>query len=271
MRTRLAIVAAGLLSGDRRGGGRITRFKASSTAAKPVHLNGHGHRHGMDQSALLDSYRREKPGRHGYQLDGRMRQPPNIMLRRGFTKRSLEVGTGAHPFRDIKPRTGRNRANGSSVTFKDGKKLFVGGSNPDIPPESKVRARRFSHEIPRFSRCFVTAGMCAIPAGAQTTSSKKAWTPPKTSWGDPDLQGQCRLPPTFPCSGPVSLGDRAELTDAELAQRESQSKKQASEDGEEFAKGGDVTINPPSYWVERGKPVRQASLVVDLRTVEFRP
>jgi hypothetical protein len=24
-----------------------------------------------------------------------------------------------------------------------------------------------------------------------------------------------------------------------------------------------VTINPPSYWVERGKPVRQASLVVD--------
>ncbi len=61
----------------------------------------------------------------------------------------------------------------------------------------------------------------------------------------------------------VSLGDRAELTDAELAQRESQAKKQASEDGEEFAKGGDVTINPPSYWVERGKPVRQASLVVD--------
>ena len=36
---------------------------------------------------------------------------------------------------------------------------------------------------------------------------------------------------------PVNLGERAELTDAELAQRESQAKKQASEDGEEFAKG----------------------------------
>jgi hypothetical protein len=59
-------------------------------------------------------------------------------------------------------------------------------------------------------------------------------------------------------------GQRAELTDAELAQRESQSKKQAAEDGEEFAKAsGEVTINPPSYWVEHGKPVRQASLVID--------
>jgi len=29
------------------------------------------------------------------------------------------------------------RANGSSVTFSDGKKLFVGGSNPDDPNGGK--------------------------------------------------------------------------------------------------------------------------------------
>jgi hypothetical protein len=29
------------------------------------------------------------------------------------------------------------RANGSSVTFADGKKLFVGGSNPDDPNNGK--------------------------------------------------------------------------------------------------------------------------------------
>ena len=40
-------------------------------------------------------------------------------------------------------------------------------------------------------------------------------------------------------------------------------KSRRPKDGEEFAKGGDVTINPPSYWVEHGKPERQASLVVD--------
>jgi hypothetical protein len=102
------------------------------------------------------------------------------------------------------------------------------------------------------------------PAAKTATSSVKPnWRPPKTSWGDPDLQGQWPATANIPMQRPANLGERAELTDAELAQRESQAKKQAAEDGEETAKGGDVTINPPSYWVERGKPVRQASLVVD--------
>ncbi len=106
--------------------------------------------------------------------------------------------------------------------------------------------------------------LSSLPVAAQAPVAKKAWTPPKTSWGDPDLEGQWPATANIPMQRPVSLGERAELTDAELAQREIQSKKQAAEDGEQFAKGsGDVTINPPSYWVEHGKPVRQASLVVD--------
>ena len=61
---------------------------------------------------------------------------PNIMLRRGFTKRSLEVGTEL-TIQGYQAKNGTNRANGSSVTFKDGKKLFVGGSNPDLPDDQK--------------------------------------------------------------------------------------------------------------------------------------
>jgi hypothetical protein len=57
---------------------------------------------------------------------------PNIMLRRGFTKESLLPGTELE-VQGYQAKNGTNRANGSSVTFKDGKKLFVGGSNPDIP------------------------------------------------------------------------------------------------------------------------------------------
>jgi len=56
---------------------------------------------------------------------------PNIMLRRGFTKRSLEKGTEL-AVEGYQAKNGAMRANGSSVTFKDGHKLFVGGSNPDI-------------------------------------------------------------------------------------------------------------------------------------------
>jgi hypothetical protein len=100
-------------------------------------------------------------------------------------------------------------------------------------------------------------------AKAATSSVKSNWTPPKTQWGDPDLQGEWPATARIPMQRPTNLGERAVLTDEELAQRESQFKKQAAEDSEEIATGKDVTINPPSYWQERGKPDRQASLVVD--------
>src|SRR5262249_33107308 len=61
---------------------------------------------------------------------------PNIMLRRGFTKESLLPGTELE-VQGYQAKNGSNRANGSSVTFKDGRKLFVGGSNPDLPPGQK--------------------------------------------------------------------------------------------------------------------------------------
>ena len=61
---------------------------------------------------------------------------PNIMLRRGFNKNSLDVGTEL-TVQGYQAKNGSNRANGSSVTFRDGRKLFVGGSNPDIPPDQR--------------------------------------------------------------------------------------------------------------------------------------
>jgi hypothetical protein len=61
---------------------------------------------------------------------------PNIMLRRGFTKNSLDVGTEL-TVQGYQAKNGSNRANGSSVTFRDGRKLFVGGSNPDVQQEQK--------------------------------------------------------------------------------------------------------------------------------------
>lgn len=103
-----------------------------------------------------------------------------------------------------------------------------------------------------------------VAAKAAKSSVNAHWTPPKTPWGDPDLQGEWPATARIPMQRAVSLGNRAELTDAELAQREQQSQKQAAADSEEVASpSGDVTINPPSYWQERGQPDRQASLVID--------
>jgi hypothetical protein len=63
--------------------------------------------------------------------------PPGILQRRGFTKKSLEIGTEVIAL-GYQAKDGGLRANGSSITFKDGRRLFVGGSNPDVP-ENQAR------------------------------------------------------------------------------------------------------------------------------------
>jgi hypothetical protein len=61
---------------------------------------------------------------------------PNILLRRGFTKKSLEPGT-AIVVQGYMAKSGENKVNGGSVVFPDGKQLFLGGSNPDDPGATK--------------------------------------------------------------------------------------------------------------------------------------
>ena len=61
---------------------------------------------------------------------------PNIMLRRGFTKESLLPGIEV-TVEGYRAKNGENWANGSNITFKDGKRLFLGGSNPDDPENRK--------------------------------------------------------------------------------------------------------------------------------------
>jgi hypothetical protein len=58
---------------------------------------------------------------------------PNLMLRRGFTSKSLAAGTEI-VVEGYRARDGSNKANGGSITFTDGRKLFVGGSSPDQEP-----------------------------------------------------------------------------------------------------------------------------------------
>jgi len=64
---------------------------------------------------------------------------PNGLLRRGFTKKSLEEGTEVI-IRGYQAKSGDNKANGSSMTFKDGKKLFLGSSSGDEEPETASKA-----------------------------------------------------------------------------------------------------------------------------------
>jgi hypothetical protein len=98
----------------------------------------------------------------------------------------------------------------------------------------------------------------AAPLAAQT------YTPPKTAWGDPDLQGIWPGNMGVPMQRPATFGERATLTEDEFAKKQDQAKRQAQADSESTAASDTkVGIGPPSYWNERGKPTHQASLIVD--------
>ena len=57
---------------------------------------------------------------------------PNILLRRGFTKNTLEKGQKI-TVDGFQAKDGSNRANGSNITYPDGKKLFLGSSGTGAP------------------------------------------------------------------------------------------------------------------------------------------
>lgn len=101
----------------------------------------------------------------------------------------------------------------------------------------------------------------AVPLQGQ---APHGWTHPKTPWGDPDLQGVWPGNVGVPMQRPPAFGERATLTDEEFGQREAQAKRQAEADNQAFATSDTrAGIGPPSYWTERGRPTRQASLIVD--------
>lgn len=88
----------------------------------------------------------------------------------------------------------------------------------------------------------------------------------RTPWGDPDLQGMWPSGQLMnvPFERPAEFGTRAELTDAELAQRAAAVQRQRAADAAEFSPGGGTGVNPPSHWLEQpGRAHRQASLIVD--------
>ena len=116
-----------------------------------------------------------------------------------------------------------------------------------------------------------TIALISVPIAGQAPGSGKAkaktgktYTPPKTPWGDPDLEGIWPGNMGVPMQRNAKLGDRTTLTDEEFAAKETQARQQAKADSESVATSDTrVGIGPPSYWTERGRPSRQTSLIVD--------
>ena len=124
----------------------------------------------------------------------------------------------------------------------------------------------------------LAAALLAAPLIAQTVAPAAAraqYNPPRTPWGDPDLQGI--WPSTemvnVPLERPEKFGTRLMLSDVEFKDVQAAVAKQASLSNQDFdvtnpapelqALGdfGDGTA-PPPHWLERSGVSRQTSLIV---------
>ena len=123
-------------------------------------------------------------------------------------------------------------------------------------------------------RCLASAAVAFIapflllsgPAAgqAQTTTAtppskaaSKNRTPPRTPWGHPDLQGIYTNSTIVPLERPANFAGKAELTDAEVAERFKQYRDNL------FAKRQGDTGFYNEFWWEWGKDVNRTSLIVD--------
>lgn len=61
---------------------------------------------------------------------------PNVLLRRGFTKNSVAVGTEVI-VDGFAAKDGSHRGSGRDLTLPDGRKLFIGATGSEGPEESK--------------------------------------------------------------------------------------------------------------------------------------
>ena len=97
-----------------------------------------------------------------------------------------------------------------------------------------------------------------------SSTPAKNWTPPKTSSGDPDLQGIWTSTTTTPFERPAQFGNRLFLTDEEYAESERRLARQLAADSQEaISPGAIVSTGPPDHWTERAsRASRQTSLVV---------
>jgi hypothetical protein len=110
-------------------------FAAEFDAKKPVHLEGV-----VSKVELINP--------HAWihvdikETDGTMTSwmveagSPNVLLRRGFTKTTVSIGTPV-VVDGYQSKDGSKRANGRDITLPDGRKLFLGSSGTGAPYDSK--------------------------------------------------------------------------------------------------------------------------------------
>src|SRR5262245_47736986 len=100
---------------------------------------------------------------------------------------------------------------------------------------------------------------------ADTTTAAKTFTPPRTPWGEPDLQGTFSNRTITPFERPANAAGREFFTPEEAAALEKRAQEQSGDEGRSKGTRGDVERAYNDFWWDRGTKVTslRTSLVVD--------
>jgi hypothetical protein len=100
----------------------------------------------------------------------------------------------------------------------------------------------------------------APTAGAKSPAAKK-WTPPRTSWGEPDLQGVWSYATITPLERPENQAGKEVLSNEEVAAADKEAR--TSADRRDGTPDADLARAYNAFWYDRGKSSGRTSLIVD--------
>ena len=95
----------------------------------------------------------------------------------------------------------------------------------------------------------------------KTAAGTKSWTPPRTPWGHPDLQGLWNNGTPTPLERPDNVAGREFLTEEEWAATAKEVSTRAERRPANAA--ADVALAYNNEWYDRGTPLKRSSLIID--------
>ena len=102
----------------------------------------------------------------------------------------------------------------------------------------------------------------AAPKAVKAPPAAKGWAPPKTPWGDPDLQGVWNDATSTPLQRPNELSGKDILTDEEAADFQEETARNLSRDRRDGGPDADVNRAYNEHWMD----ARRLKITEDKRT-----
>jgi hypothetical protein len=104
-----------------------------------------------------------------------------------------------------------------------------------------------------------------VAPGAKAKPAARPWTPPKTPWGEPDLQGVYSNKTITPFERPAEFAGKAELSGEETAELERRVVDRSADRRDNKGTDADVSRAYNEFWWDRGTKVttNRSSLLID--------